>query len=140
LWACENKPVFSEIRTKIELIDTSGKSIIFEDEDGSRLGGTRLYSVIPSDGFVSPAAPDTIPAIPSVLRVDSPPDILFTRPEERYSSDDVAPFIGTFVAGHTTVSIRCYPELDTIYTPEYDTTYNFYFRAKIVGVCDEHCF
>jgi hypothetical protein len=143
---------YQEIITEVEIIDASGKSIMFYDSELSRLGGTRLISVSCSDCDESVnRRPDTIPIpkIPDVLRIDSPPERLFTKTVRdsagepsvlRYSADEMSPFAGTFVTGHTVVSISCYPESDTIYTPEYDTAYNFNFRAKIIGICDERCY
>jgi hypothetical protein len=144
-------PCYQSIETEVELIGAGGKSMVFYDNDLSRLGGTRLISVLCSDCDESVMQrPDTepIPKIPAVLRIDSPPERLYPKiirdsagePSVLiYSADEVSPFVGAFVTGHTAVSISCESVSDTIYTPEFDTTYKFDFRAKIISICDERC-
>jgi len=145
-------PCYQSIETEVELTGAGGTSVQFYDNYLSRLGGTRLISVLCSDCDESVMRrPNTepIPKIPAVLRIDSPPERLFTKIVRDsagepsvliYSADEVSPFVGAFVIGHTAVSISCWPVSDTIYIPEFDTTYKFNFRAKIISICDEHCY
>jgi len=128
-------PCFQEVVTTIEFINDSNKFIVFDDIYNSYLGGTSLYSVATSDGFISPDH-DTIPTIPTVLRIDSPPEYLFAR-SKKVLLQDLLPIMNTFAIGHTTVFVNCWPESDTLYTPDFDTTYTFSFRARITKVCDK---
>ena len=106
------------VKTIIDFVDESGDSIV--SFHGGYLTGTGVFGGAPID----------IELLPSVISAEYPSIMRPWFIEERRKDTvlkELSQIKNKFIDGYMTVSPKC--------KNDFDTTYNFNFRAKITGEC-----